>query len=376
MSLRFIIKQKDFHEAVNSLQNISSKKGTLSIISNLLVESVQDGIMITGTDLEVASRIFVSGQVEEEGKLTLPSKKLCEILRESGSETLFFEEKDNFWVNIRSGLSTYNLAGMPFEEFPEFPDYSYDGFITLQSNFFLDLIEKCVFSIANDQENVYSLTSALFEKEHEDGKNFLKMITSDGHRLTIIKNEVSADLSNLQLNEITLIPKKGLVEWKKFCEQRDSIDFSFQEKQLVVKDENAVLIIRLKSGEFPNYRAIIEAVEQNNYFRVKRVPFLNSLKRISIFTEDIFHTIQLSIGGKSMILSSQNSELGNAKDEIEIEYDGDSLMLGFNCRYFIETLQVMEGEFVDVFINSNNSPCLMKSDDDIGFLSIIMPMQL
>ena len=376
MSLNFTINQKIFHEAVNSLQNISNKKGTLSIISNVLLESVPNGIVITGTDLEVASRIFVSAQVEEAGKLTLPSKKLCEILRESGSETLVFEEQENFWVNIRSGLSTYNLAGLSHDEFPEFPEFSSEGFITLQSDFFLQLIEKCIFSIANDQENVYSLTSALFEKEKIEGKSFLKMVTSDGHRLTIIENEVNCDLESLSLNEITLIPKKGLVEWRKFCEQRDVIDFSFQGKQLVVKDESAILIIRLKSGEFPNYRAIIEAVEKNNILRVKRVPFLNSLKRISIFTEDIFHTIQLSINNSSMVLSSQNSDLGNAKDEIQIEYDGLPLTLAFNCRYFIETLQVMESETVDVFINSENSPCLLKSGEDIGFISIIMPMQL
>ena len=136
------------------------------------------------------------------------------------------------------------------------------------------------------------------------------------------------------------------------------------------------MVIRLKHGEFPQYRAIVEAVELSNCLEIERIPFLESLKRINLFTEDIFHTIQLKIEDKIMVLSSQNADVGNAKDEQRVEYEGDPLVLGFNCRYFIETLQVMECEKVKAYINSNNSPCLMKSDQDKGFISIIMPMQL
>ena len=136
------------------------------------------------------------------------------------------------------------------------------------------------------------------------------------------------------------------------------------------------MIIRLKQGEFPQYKAIVDAVQLTNCIDIKRTPFLESLKRINLFTEDIFHTIQFKIDDNKMILSSNNVELGNAKDEQTIVYSGDPLILGFNCRYFIETLQVMECESVQTYINSNNSPCLMKSSQDICFISIIMPMQL
>jgi len=145
---------------------------------------------------------------------------------------------------------------------------------------------------------------------------------------------------------------------------------------MVVRDGEAIMVVRLKQGEFPQYRSIVDAVQLDNCLELSRIPFLESLKRINLFTEDIFHTIQLKIENDVMILSSQNADLGNAKDEQSVVYSGDPLILGFNCRYFIETLQVMECETVKAYINSNNSPCLMKSDDDKGFLSIIMPMQL
>lgn len=376
MSLQFTVNKNIFMESLVSLQNITNKKGTLSIILNILIESTNDGIFLTGTDLEVGLKIFVSAEVMGEGSLTLPSKKVFEIVRESGSETISVEEIENCWVIIKAGLSTYNLAGISSSDYPIFPEYKEDNFISLESHYFLELIEKCIFSIANEQENIYSLTSVLFEKEKINDKYYLRMVSSDGHRLSIMQKEILLDLSRLEINDVTLIPKKGLQEWKKFCESRDIIEISFEKKQLIIRDKRAIMVIRLKHGEFPQYSSIVNAVELHNCLKIDRTRFLDSLKRINIFTEDIFHTIQLKIYKNKMILSSQNADVGNAKDELDIVYDGEPLTLGFNCRYFIETLQVMDCETVEAYINSNSSPCLMKSDEDEGFISIIMPMQL
>ncbi len=376
MSLNCTVTKDLFLEGLNSLQNLTNKKGTLAILSNVLIESATGGLTLTGTDLEVGLRLFVPAEIQGEGSLTLPSKKIFEIVRESGSETINIEETDNSWVIIKAGLSTYNLAGLASDEFPEFPEYEEDLFISFESHIFLELIEKIIYSIANEQENIYSLTSVLFEKEKRGDVFYLKMISSDGHRLSIMEKDVVSDLDEMHINEVTLIPRKGIQEWKKFCEGRDSLEISFEPKQLVLRDEDAVMIIRLKHGEFPKYSAITEAVEIKNPIRINRIFFLESLKRINLFTEDIFHTIQLNIENSEMILSSQNADLGNAKDKLSVSYSGEPLKLGFNCRYFIEALQVMECETIEAYINSNNSPCLMKSEDDIGFTSIIMPMQL
>jgi DNA polymerase-3 subunit beta len=376
MALNCTVSKDDFLEGLSSLQNITNKKGTLAILSNFLIETTDEGLCLTGTDLEVGMKYFIKAQIEEKGKLTLPSKKVYEIVRESGSKNLSIEETENCWVTITSGLSTYNLAGLASLEYPEFPEYDEDNFLSFSGNTFLELIDKTIYSIASEQENIYSLTSVLFEKELKNETPLIRIISSDGHRLSIMEKEVEADLDKLHLNPITLIPKKGIQELKRFCENKELVDISFEKKQMVIKDDKAVMVIRLKQGEFPLYRSIVDAIELRDCLEIKRIPFLESLKRIDLLTEDIFHTIQLKIEDDKMILSSNNVELGNAKDEQEIKYSGEPLLLGFNCRYFIETLQVMEGETIQAFINSNNSPCLIKSDQDEGFISIIMPMQL
>jgi len=378
MPIHCSVSRETLIEGLNSLQNITTKKSTtMAILSNVLLQVTREGeLILTGTDLEVGLQLHIRADVEEEGSITLPSKKLFEIVRESGNNLITIHESDNNWVVITAGNSIYNLAGMASDEFPEFPEIEDDTFVSLNSNIFLELIDKIIFSIANEQENIYSLNAVLFEKEKRDDVSYLKMISSDGHRLSIMEKQVDKDVDALNLNPVTLIPKKGIQEWKKFCEGRDSISISFEKKQMVLKDDKATMVIRLKGGEFPNYYAIVNSIRQENKLEIERIPFLDSLKRINLFTEDNFHTIKISIENNKMVLSSQNAELGNAKDEQTISYSGEPMVLGFNCRYFIETLQVMECERLEAYINSSSSPCMLKSDIDTGFLSIIMPMQL
>ncbi len=376
MTLNCSVLQSDFIDGLNRLQNITNKRVTLAILSNVLIETTNNSLILTGTDLEVGLRVEVPAEIHDQGTLTLPSKKIFEIVRESGSDTITIQETENSWVIISAGLSTYNLAGMPSDEYPEFPEYEEDNFVSFEAGSFTDLIDKVIFSVANEEENAYSLTNVLFEAEKREERSFLRMISSDGHRLSIMEKDVATDIDLLNLDSGTLIPKKGVQELKKFCENRDSIEISFEEKQLVARENEAIMVIRLKKGEFPQYSAIVNAIQLDNKIQIERGPFLDSLKRINLFTEDIFHTIQLEIENGKMTLSSQNVDLGNAKDIQDVQYGGEPLLLGFNCRYFIDALQVMECDTVDAYINSNNSPCLLTSDVDKGFMGIIMPMQL
>jgi DNA polymerase-3 subunit beta len=376
MAFNCFVNKNELSNKLGELQNITNKRGTLAALNNVLLEVEDQGIVMTGTDLEVGLKLIVSAQVNETGTITIPSKKLFEIVRESAGESIHLEEKENHWITITAGKSTYNVAGIPSEEYPRFPDYDEDGLISFESHIFLDLVDKVIFSIAGEHENIYSLTSILFEKEKKENGSYLRMISSDGHRLSIMEKDVATDVDGLNLSEVTLIPKKGVQELRKFCENRDTIELAFEDKQLVVRDGEAVMVIRLRQGQFPHYQSILDSIATDNKLSIPRIPFLESLKRTDIFTEDVFHTIQLSIEAGSMVITSQHADIGSAKDELSIEYEGESMQLMFNCRYFIDALQVMESEVVKAYIDTQNSPCLLQGDDDPGFTSVIMPMQL
>lgn len=376
MAFQFNIHRDDLLRAIGAQQNITSKKGTLAILSNVLLEVEQEKIIITGTDLEIGLKQSVPAEVMTTGILTLPAKKLFEITRESGSPVLSFQELDNHWVEITAGPSVYRLAGMIADEFPQFPDYNEESMISMPSSVMVDLVEKTIFSIAQDKENMFTLTAAMLQKVKSEDKVILKMVTSDGHRLTIMNKEVDASLDALALDSTTLIPRRGVQEIRKFCENRDTFAIGIEEKQAVLKSEDSLLIIRLMEGDFPDFQGLLNILSKENSIFIDRSRFLESLKRISLFTEDLFHAIKMDVSENKIVLTSQNADYGSAKDEFEVNYTGEPLSLGFNCRYFIDTLQVMEGKTITASINNQESPCMITSEEDEGFLSVIMPMKL
>lgn len=376
MGFQFSLNRDELLRAIAAQQNITNKKGTLAILANVLVEVKTDHIVLTGTDLEIGLKQNIPAEVSEPGILTLPSKKLFELARESGSETLTFRELDKNWVEITAGSSQYRLAGMVADEFPQFPDYDQTSMVRMDSSVMAELVDKTIFSIAQDKENMFTLTAALLQKITGQEKPVLKMISSDGHRLTVMQRETGPELEGLRMNPTTLIPRRGVQEIRKFCESCSTFLFSIEEKQAVLKSEGALLIIRLMEGEFPDFQGLLNILSTENSIHIDRLRFLEGLRRINLFTEDLFHAIRIDIMENKMILTSQNADFGSAKDEFTVDYQGEPLSLGFNCRYFIDSLQVMEGSSIIASINSQESPCMITSNEDEGFLSIIMPMKL
>ena len=175
MPFHFNIFREDFLRAIVAQQNITSKKGTLAILSNVLLEVENNHIVFTGTDLEIGLKQTVPAEVFETGFLTLPAKKLFEVARESGSSIISFKEEDKNWVEITAGTSIYKLAGMVSEEFPQFPDYDEGKMVEIEAAVIADLIDKTVFSIAQDKETVFSLTAALLQKHEENGKKMFRI---------------------------------------------------------------------------------------------------------------------------------------------------------------------------------------------------------
>lgn len=376
MAFHFNVAREDILKAVGNQQNITNKKNTLAILANVLMEIKEDKIVFTGTDLDIGLKQTIDAEVFEKGELTLPAQKLFEVTRESSSQVISFKEEDNDWVTITAGSSVYKLAGIKSDTFPQFPEYDQEKMVEIESSVMADLIDKTIFSIAKDKENMFTLTAAMLKKVEYGEKRSFQMVSSDGHRLSIMNREVTGSVDTLDMNSIILIPRRGVREIHKFCEDRDLFMIGIEEKQIVLQVDDSILIIRLQDGDFPDFQTIIEVINKENILHINRVGFLESLKRINLFTEDVFHAIKMEVTENLMVLTSQNADFGSARDELEIKYNGDPLTLGFNCRFFIDALQVMEGDVVDACISSDESPCLITSPDDDGFLSIIMPMKI
>ena len=376
MSLSVNISRDEFLAGLASLQNITGKKGTIAILSNVLLKTGNNQIILTATDLEVGVRITIPAEIMAEGTITLPARKLFEIVRESGVDLLHLELHDNDWVKISANSSDYNLAGMSAEEFPSFPEYDEKGLIEIPSNTLIELIDRTIFSTAPEGESQFNLAGVLVEKEKKEDGYVLRMVSSDGHRLSLMELAVASDLDQLNMDKITLIPRKGVMEIRKFCEGNEVVSLAFEKNQAVIKTESSLLIIRLMNGDFPDYRNIINIIELDKFIEINRQTLINSMKRMILFTEDRFNAVKFHLEKDTLMLSSESMDIGNAKDILKIEYSDETMNLGFNGKYFVEAMQVMSSDNVRAYINSEESPCLLKGVDDEGYISVIMPMKI
>lgn len=376
MTLTLNAPRSELLSALAALQNITNKKGTLAVLTNLLLESKKEGLLLTATDLEIGIRYLVPAEILSEGAITLPARKLFELVRESGGEQIHLEEMENSWVRITADASSYNLAGIPAEEFPAFPLYQEENLAIVPAEIIADLIDRTIFSVAPETENQFTMAGLLLEREIIDEGHFLRMVSTDGHRLTMMEKKVDGDLSGLNMDRIILVPRKGAQELRKLCELEENLSLGIEEKQMVIKVNQGVMVIRLMNGDFPNYKMLIEAVDKSKHMIMERLPLMQSLKRVNIFTEDRFNSVHFLMEKHKLTLASQNMDIGNAKEEITTTYEGEPMQLGFNGKYFIESLQVMESDKIKVYINSEESPCLIQGEHDHGYLSVIMPMKI
>lgn len=377
MALIVNVPRDSFLAALAALQNVTGKKGTIAILTNVLIETKTDALLLTATDLEIGIRISLPAEILSPGALTLPGRKLFELVRETGADHIHIEALDNNWAKIIAGPTDFNLAGMPSEEFPSFPEYEENNMVRLSCDLLKDLIDRTIFSVAQEGESQFNLTGMLLERAFVEGEgHYLRVVSSDGHRLTLMERPVEKDLSGLKMDRTILLPKKGVQEIRKFSDGQEEIAIGFEEKQAVVKSDSAVIIIRLMNGDFPDYRNIIKVINKEKFISIPRLQLMNSLKRMNLFTEDRYNAVQFNIENNKIILSSQNMDIGNAKDEIEVIYADKKMKMGFNGKYFYDAIQVMKSEEIKAYINSEESPCLIQGDDDSGYLSVIMPMKI
>lgn len=370
------VSRNDLYTNIASLQNVTSKKGTIAILSNIMIETGNETIILTATDLEVGIRIEIPAEIITTGSITLPSRKFFEMIREINDDHVHLEVYENKWVKISTKSGNYNIAGIDSEEYPSLPEFKKDILSSVSCDIIAEAIDKTQFSIAQENENQFNLMGVLFEKEEREDKNYLRLVSSDGHRLSLFEREFDTDVTKLVVDNIVLIPKKGILEVRKLCENNDFIEIGFENKQAIFKSFNTIIIVRLLNGEFPNYRNIFKSINKNFFIEINRLNFISSMKRINLFTEDLYNSVHFCFSDNKLVLTSQNMDIGNAKEEINVNYTGDTLNLGFNGKYFVESLNVMNSENIKAYINTEKSPCFIEGDDDPGFMSIIMPMKI
>jgi len=370
--MKFTINKDIFLKGLTRIQGIIEKRNTIPVLSNVLIEAHSEQLSLTATDLEVGIKSTFNAKILEPGKVTVSAKKLYEIVKELPENEIHINSKENSWIEIKCGKSIFNLVGLSADEFPHFPIPEKNGCLEITSNLCKEMIDKTLYSISTD-ESKYNLNGIYINRIENSSK--LRMVATDGHRLSMIDKEISEILSE-ELDKGVILPRKGLLEIKKISEDGDdTISLGFMDNNAIVTKKNVVIIMRLVDGEFPDYKRVIPN-ECKFSAIIDSDQIFHSLRRMIILANETSRGVKLIFDINKLEISSSNPELGEAKEYIDIEYDGPQLTIGFNAKYLLDILQSQEQNKIVMLLNDQTSPCIIKPYNDDGFTSVVMPMKL
>jgi DNA polymerase-3 subunit beta len=377
--MNFEIDKREFVKGLGLMQSVAGRKTTLPILSHILLEWEKDSLYLTGTDLETGIREELNAKIHQKGRASVSAKKLYEIVRELPEESIHIQKKDNHWIILQCGKSIFNLAGLDPEEFPSLPTYQEENFSMVSTQLIREMIEKTVFAASNE-ESRYHLNGVLFAQMKQDGKEILRMVATDGHRLSLVDRE-NQEIRGIEEKGI-IIPKKGVLEIKKVMVDRAGeaqIGVYFNTSHGFFKMGKSLTVIRLIDGEFPEYEQVVPKGNDKKIVMGKE-KMVSSLKRVSTMASERMEGVKLSFIDNSVEMSSTHQDFGDAKEEVEVVYEGPLLQVGFNARYLIEALNVIDTEEIIMELRDEGSPGILKpSTSTPGFSNqfcIIMPMRL
>jgi len=369
--MKFNVNQQDLQQALNYCQGVIEKKSTLPILSNILLEAQNSKLTITATDLEI---IFVHQiyniEVLEEGKTTTTSSIMYDIVRKfSSGKKINVTLNDKNKLHLESDKSNFNLNCISATEFPITDENFNQNEFIIKSKKFLKLLNKCKFSISNDETRHYLSGIYIHQTEVED-KIYLTAVATDSHRMSISKIRLD---NKIEFDPI-ILPKKTIFQLCSLLDNYDGdVKISNIKSKIKFELSNSILISKLIDGKFPNY---IQVIPKNNQKKldIDLKTFLSSVDRVASVSLDKKDGVKFNLTKNTLDLSVNNTNSGDGKEALSVNFDHE-LEISFNSRYLIDVASQLEGDKIELFLNDSSSPALIKDPSDFDSIFVVMPMK-
>lgn len=372
------IGREELLTGLQRVQGVVEKRNTMPILSNILLEAKHDGAEIVATDLEIGMRGLYKATVLEAGGVTISARKLYEIIKELPSGEIELTSGDNNWTTIQFGKSQFKVVGLPSADYPALPSIEREGLTPLAGAGLLELIRKTLFA-AGDNDARYILNGLLVSLSATDKKTtLLRLVGTDGHRLAVAEREVGSPSAKPPAQDIkAIIPKKAAQEMRRLLEEGGDEEplIGFTKNLMIFRKSGLLLTSRLMEGNYPNYQQVVPK-ESGKRIIVNRGLLESALRRVSVLSKDKANAVKMSFAPGGMTLFSSNPDYGEATEELTARYEGEALHTGFNARYLLDALSVMDGESVSLQMDTALSPCLIQEAESPGFKCVVMPIKI
>ncbi|MCF8034982.1 MAG: DNA polymerase III subunit beta [Desulfarculaceae bacterium] len=371
--MELTVRKEDLVKGLAKSQSVVERRTSMPILSNVLLEAEGENLTVAATDLETSFHGICAARVSKPGKVTVPARKLYEIVKEMPAEEIYLKDKDNNYLHLSAGRASYNLVGLSAEDFPNLPQVEDMPELAIAGDVLAEMVEKTIFSISQEDTR-FNLAGLYVQKRKSDGNEYLRFVSTDGHRLSLVDRDLEG-LEGFALEGGVIIPRKGVAEMRKMAEDAENLTLGLNQNYATLTLDAAKLILRMQEGSFPDYEVVIPKLSKKNVV-VNRQAFSDVLRRVAILATDRFQGVKLDFKEGLLEVVSQNPDLGEAREALEVDYDGDPLGVGFNARYFLDLCAAMKSEEITLGFVDEQHPCLIKGEADQGFLSVIMPMRL
>ena len=369
--MKFNINQKELQEALSYCQGVIEKRSTLQILSNILLDASNSKLIVTATDLDL---IFIHQindiEILEEGKTTTTSSTIFDIVRKfSSDKKINISLNNNSKLKIESENSIFNLNCIDPSEFP-LTDENFDqNEFIINSKHFLKLLNKCKFSVSNDETRP-DLSGIYFHQTEFEDKVYLTAVATDSHRMSISKIRLK---EKIKFDPI-ILPKKTIFQLCSLLENYDGdIKISNLKSKIKFELTNSILISKLIDGKFPNY---IQVIPKNNNKKLETnlKLFLGSIDRVASVSLDKKDGVKFKLTQDTLNLSVNNTNSGDGNETLDVKFSHE-LEISFNSRYLIDVASQLDGEKIEVFFSDTGSPALIKDPGDFDSIYVVMPMK-
>ena len=369
--MKFNVNQQDLQEALNYCQGVIEKRSTLPILSNILLDASNSKLRITATDLDL---IFIHQlnniEILEEGKTTTTSSIMYDIIRKfTSGKKINLSLTDISKLQVESEKSIFNLNCISAKEFPLTDENFNQNEFIIKSKHLLKLLNKCKFSVSNDETRHY-LSGIYFHQSQVEDKNYLTAVATDSHRMSISKIRIN---EKIKFDPI-ILPKKTIFQLCSLLDNYDGdVKISNVKSKIKFELKNSILISKLIDGKFPNY---VQVIPKNNQkkLEIDLKLFLSSVDRVASVSLDKKDGVKFNLSKDTLNLSVNNTNSGDGKESLNVKFDHD-LEISFNSRYLIDVASQLDGERIEIFFNDTGSPALIKDPGDFDSIFVVMPMK-
>jgi DNA polymerase-3 subunit beta len=368
--MRLTISREKLQEGLSAVTASIPAKTTLPVLANILVETTDRGIRLSGTDLDIAVSTEVQADVESSGAVTIPAKKLSEIARELPPSPVKIAAAGEQRITLECGRSRFKLLGLPRDEFPNFPAVSFADSWRIKSGDLQKLISHTSFAVSVEESRPI-LNGVLWELRADK----MAMVATNGHRLA--KMEMTTE-SRVSSSHDLIVPPKALEQVRRLFPAEEELEIARGENHIGFRSPFTSVFTRLIEGPYPNYELVIPR-DNDRVAVADKAALVSALKRMSVVASDQTHRIRLSFNSGMLKFSVQTPDLGEAQDELPIRYTGDQLDIGFNASYLLEILRYIPTDEVKMTFKAPERAATLEPEawsDPASYLCLVMPLRL